>query len=129
MNRYSHGILYVLNIPDNPGDLYQLPQAMTAAIRGYLLADLPVGLDAPDHVSLFEYDNGTFVVESFRPEPVTIDVAVTGSHAQIRDLDSGETIAAENNKPAPPGTAPGDSARYHFKIHVPPHTYRAFAAQ
>jgi hypothetical protein len=129
MNRYSHGILYVLNIPDNPGDLYQLPQAMTAAIRGYLLADLPVGLDAPDHVSLFEYDNGTFVVESFRPEPVTIDVAVTGSHAQIRDLDSGETIAAENNKPAPPGTAPGDSARYHFKIQVPPHTYRAFAAQ
>lgn len=129
MNRYSKGILYVLNIPDNPGDLYQLPQAMTKAIRNYLLADLPVGLDAPDRLSLFEYDNGTFVVESFRPESVTIDVAVSGTHAKIRDLASGETISADTTTPSPASTVPGDSARHHFKIQVPPHSYRAFTAQ
>ncbi len=129
MNRYSRGVLYVLNIPENPGDLYVLPQALTRAIRNYLLADLPVGLDAPDRVSLFEYDNGTFVVESFRPEPVTIDVALTGTHMTIRDIASGETISAEGGVPTPASTAPGDSARYHFRIQVPAHSYRAFAAQ
>lgn len=129
MNRYSRGILYVLNIPENPGDLYVLPQGLTQAIRSYLLADLPVELDAPDRVSLFEYDNGTFVVESFRPEPVTVEVALTGTHAQIRDLTSGETLSAATNTPAPPSTAPGDTPRYHFKVQVPPHSYRAFAVQ
>ena len=94
-----------------------------------LLADLPVGLDAPDHVSLFEYDNGTFVTESFRPDPVTIDVAVSGTHTKIRDLASGETLSAETATPTPVSKVPGDSARYHFKILLPPHTYRAFAAE
>ena len=108
MNRYSRGILYVLNIPENPGDLYVLPQALTQAIRTYLLADLPVEVDAPDRVSLFEYDNGTFVVESFRPEPVTVEVALTGAHARVRDIASGETLSAATNTPAPASTAPGE---------------------
>jgi hypothetical protein len=129
MNRYSKGVLYVLNIPDDPGDLYQLPQAMTKAIRDYLLADLPVGLDAPDHISLFEYDNGTFVVESFRPEPVTLDVTVSGAHTKIRDIASGESISAQSATPTPASKAPGDSARYHFKIQVPAHSYRAFVTE
>jgi hypothetical protein len=129
MNRYSRGILYVLNIPENPGDLYVLPQALTQAIRTYLLADLPVEVDAPDRVSLFEYDNGTFVVESFRPEPVTVEIALTGAHARIRDIASGETLSAATNTPAPASTAPGDAPRYHFQIQVPAHSYRAFAAQ
>ena len=129
MNRYSRGILYVLNIPENPGDLYVLPQALTQAIRTYLLADLPVELDAPDRVSLFEYDNGTFVVESFRPEPVTVDVALTGAHAKIRDIASGETLSSATNTLAPASTAPGDAPRYHFQIQVPAHSYRAFSVQ
>ena len=129
MNRYSKGVLYVLNIPDDPGDLYQLPQALTKAIRDYLLADLPVTLDAPDHVSLFEYDNGTFVTESFRSEPVTVDVAVSGAHARIRDLASGESISADSATPTPASKAPGDSARYHFRVQLPPHSYRAFEAE
>ena len=128
MNRYSRGIVYVLNIPENPGELYVLPQALTRALRGYLLADLPVGLDAPDRVSLFEYDNGTFVVESFRPEPVTIEVALAGTHKVIRDLASGETIAADGGATAA-SAAPGDSARYQFRIQLPAHTYRGFAIQ
>jgi hypothetical protein len=129
MNRYSRGILYVLNIPENPGDLYVLPQALVGALRGYLLADLPVGLDAPDRVSLFEYDNGTFVVESFRSEPVTIDVALTGTHTTIQDIASGETISAAGGVPTPVSNAPGDSTRYHFRIQLPAHSYRAFTAR
>ena len=80
-------------------------------------------------MSLFEYDNGTFVVESFRPDPVTIDVDLTGTHTRIRDLASGETLSAVTGTPTPASTAPGDTPRFHFQIRVPPHTYRAFAVQ
>jgi hypothetical protein len=39
MERYSRGAPYLLNTPDNPGDLYELPRPVTQAIRSYLQAD------------------------------------------------------------------------------------------
>ena len=61
MNRYSQGILYVLNIPDNPGDLYPPAAGGDGALSGaYLQQDFPVRMDAPAQVSLFAYDNGKF---------------------------------------------------------------------
>ena len=72
--------LSIRNRPDNPGDLYELPQPVMKAIRGYLQADFPVRLDAPARVSLFAYDNDTFIVESFRSEPASVGVFVSGGH-------------------------------------------------
>jgi hypothetical protein len=129
MNRYSRGVLYVLNIPDNPGDLYQLPQPVTNAIRSYLLADFPLRLDAPAQVSLFAYDNGSFIVQSFRPESASADIVVAGAHAQIRDLLSGEAVSGEPDTGAAARAAPGDPVRTRFHIQVPPHSYRVFSTQ
>jgi hypothetical protein len=78
MNRYSRGVLYVLAIPDNMGDLYQLPQGVTNVIRKYLLADFPVRIDAPSRVSLFAYDNGSYIVQSFLPTPVLVNITLAG---------------------------------------------------
>jgi hypothetical protein len=78
MNRYSRGVLYVLAIPDNMGDLYQLPQGVTNVIRRYLLADFPVRIDAPSRVSLFAYDNGSYVVQSFLPTPTLVNITIAG---------------------------------------------------
>jgi len=122
MDRYSKGALYVLNIPDNVGDLYELPQPLATLIRNYLQPDFPVRIDAPARVSLFAYDNGTFIVESFRAEPVTIGVSVAGAHPQLRDLVTAETVSAE----AGPG---GKPARTLFRVQIPPHSYRVFSSQ
>jgi hypothetical protein len=133
MNRYSRGVLYVLNIPDNPGDLYELPQPVTAAIRSYLQADFPVWMDAPARVSLFAYDNGTFIVQSFRAEAATVSVAVAGGHGELQDLLSGEKIRAEADEGtgdvARQRRSPVDSTRKRFLIQVPPHSYRVFNTQ
>ncbi len=129
MNRYSRGVLYVLNIPDNPGDLYQLPQAVTTAIRGYLQEDFPVRLNAPAQVSLFAYDNGSFIVQSFRPDSADVDVVVSGSHAQLRDLLSDERVSAEPATSGTPQAVPGEAARSSFHIVVPAHSYRAYDVQ
>jgi hypothetical protein len=129
LNRYSRGVLYVLNIPDNPGDLYQLPQPVTNAIRSYLQADFPLRLDAPAQVSLFAYDNGSFIVQSFRSESAAVDVSIAGAHAQVHDLLSGETLNAEPDTDAAPHAAAGVAARSNFHIQVAPHSYRVFSAQ
>jgi hypothetical protein len=122
MNRYSRGVLYVLNVPDNPGDLYRLPQPVLSAIRGYLQADFPVRLDAPDHVSLFVYDNGTFIVQSFRGEPASVEVSVSGSGTRLRDLSSNEVIVANTSAT----TAGTQGERTDFRVQIPPHSYRVF---
>jgi hypothetical protein len=74
MNRYSKGTLYVLNIPSNIGDLYSLPPGVMNNVKKYLLADFPVRIEAPAGVSLFTYDNGAYVIQSFNDAPVKVRV-------------------------------------------------------
>jgi hypothetical protein len=144
MNRYSRGVFYVLNVPDNPGDLYTLPQPVLTALRTYLQADLPVRIDAPSHVALFVYDNGTFIVQSFRSEPVTVTLSAKDAHARIHDLVSGETLTPESSEsnsdrhadsgdpgvshsPESPASAANPGTFRGFKVQLPPHSYRVFA--
>ena len=138
MDRYSRGALYVLNVPDNPGDLYALPQAVLGAIRGYLQGELPVRLDAPSHVSLFVYDNGAFIVQSFRSEAVSVELIVNGAHAQLRDLVSASRLEPSDEashsgsgavaRPTGEGSASdGATARSVFRVRLPPHSYRVFS--
>jgi len=121
--------LYVLNIPDNPGDLYELPQPVMKAIRGYLQSDFPVRLDSPARVSLFAYDNDTFIVESFRSQPATVGVFVTGGHTKLHDVLTGEEISAETGGSAAPGGPPGEAPRTTFTVQVPAHSYRVFSTR
>jgi hypothetical protein len=133
MNRYSRGILYVLDVPDNLGDLYELPQPALGVLRTYLQGGFPVRIDAPPEVSLFAYDNGTFVIESFRPEATAVGISIAGTHPKLKDLISGEEIAASGNSTVnlPARTAaqrrdPDAAARASFSVQIPPHSYRVF---
>jgi hypothetical protein len=74
MNHYSKGTLYLWTMPENFGDLYALPRPMVTRIKQYLFADAPVQIDAPDHVALFTYDNGAFVIQNFRDEAAAIGI-------------------------------------------------------
>jgi hypothetical protein len=69
-------------MPENFGDLYSLPQPMITRIKRYLFADAPVTIDAPDHVALFTYDNGAFVVENFRDEAALVGISRKGATSE-----------------------------------------------
>lgn len=128
MDRYSNGILFVLTIPDNFTDLYNLPPQVLSAIKSYILGDFPVRLDAPSKMSLFAYDNQTFIVESFADTKTDVAVAITDGVSKIKNLVTGEVISGET--PAPPQRAPRVSfgpQRTNFHITVQPHSYAAFA--
>ncbi len=128
MDRYSKGILYVLTIPENPNDLYALPQSVLTSIKRYLLDGFPVMIDAPSKVALFAYDNNAFVVESYLDESTQATVSILGPAAHLRNLDTGELIQL---KPPVVQTGPrrqrSQSSRNEFQIALPPHSFAAFA--
>jgi len=127
MDRYSKGILYVLSIPENPNDLYALPQAVLTQIKQYLLADMPITVDAPSKVSLFAYDNKTFVVESYLDDPTLVTVSTPASSSHLRNLATGELV--EGKVPSSPTNQRRRSpqpAHTEFHIDLPPHSFLAF---
>lgn len=128
---YAKGTLYVLTIPESFTDLYNLPQTTLARIRDTVTRELPVRLDAPALVSLFLYDNGTFIVESFLDQPVDVGVTVNGQIAALTDLLSGESVSpAPNQGPRMPMFGrPNPGPRTTFTLAIKPHSYRAFRYQ
>src|SRR5262245_51373221 len=122
---YLDGQLQVLTIPENFSDLSNYPEVALNAIRRVVTAPLPVKLEAPGKVSLFVYDNGTFIVHNFRDTPVDAAVALRAGVTEIGDLLSGGKLAATERKEAARfGAAPVASSVAKFTIG--PHSFRAF---
>jgi hypothetical protein len=87
-----------------------------------------VRLDSPARVSLFAYDNDTFVVESFRSELAAVSVFVKGGHMKLHDVLAGEDVPAQAAASAQ-GGPPGEAPRTEFNIQIPPHSYRVFSTR
>jgi hypothetical protein len=137
-DEYDRGSIVVLAIPDNVADLYRLPAPVLDAIRNQIMGAFPVRLtNAPSQVSIFAYDNNTFVVQSFLPTEITVAVTLAGTSAssKITDLLNGQVIspvAATSGVVhfrGPGGHRRGAPAGSSFPITIPPHSYRAFATQ
>jgi hypothetical protein len=126
MNQYGKGKLFVLTIPANFTDLYEMPEPALNAIRSYVMGDFPVRIEAPAKVSLFAYDNGSFIIESFRDEPAAVTVLVSEGSG-LANVVTGERLtevtAAQRQQ---------DSKARHvsaFKVEVQPHTYMVFTTR
>lgn len=112
---YGGGLLYVLTVPENPGDLYDLPEGVLDEIRRVLTVDMGVRLEGPANIGLFVYDNKTLIVESFLPHFSDIKIVVEKKNADLVDLVSGEKIG---------GKTAGDKSVFTLKME--PTTYRVF---
>jgi hypothetical protein len=115
---YASGHLTVLTVPDGFGDLYVLPDEVLASIRRLLSRDLFVTIEAPARVSLFPYDNDTFIVESFLPHATMARAVTDGRFTKLRDLLSGQEVT---------GTKRGDKTV--FETPIGANAYRVFAAE
>ena len=123
--QYSKAYLYVLTIPDNYSDLYQYPPEVLNRIRTIVTQDLNIRMEGPSQVSLFCYDNGTFIVESFLPEPVLVKIVVNDPITTLHDLLTGESSIGVS------GTSPhvwgrDRNAINSFELTIKPHSYRVF---
>jgi hypothetical protein len=128
MNRYSKGTLYLWTIPENFGDLYNLPRPMLTRIKEYLLPDAPVRLDAPPQVALFTYDNSAFIVENYRDEPAQVTISIAGTPAALREITQKIRLAPVPERAAADNFSRGRAQppRRSFTIDIPPHSFRLF---
>lgn len=108
---YSKGRMYVLTIPDNFGDLYEYPAQALNVIRSIMGKDLDIRLEGPSGIGLFVYDNGTFILSSFRDEPQEIKIHAPEGTKRLKDLTDGSELTGNNNV---------------FSLTLEPHTYKAF---
>jgi len=128
---YGKGTLYVLTIPENFSDLYSFPEPVLTQIRNVLLRDHPIRIESPGDVSLFLYDNDTFIVESFLPDPVEIRISTDPRFTGIRELTTGQELAGRS--PSAAGGfnlwGMGGGKRLVYPVTIPPHSYRVFSAK
>lgn len=118
---YSKGNVYLLVVPDNFADLYNLPVQVLNSIRQNLTQRaVPVRIQGPANVSLFIYDNNTFIVESFSDEDV--DITVLCQSEGLKDLLSGDEVSGSRVMSWGRSTSNERS----FRVHLKPHSYRVF---
>ncbi len=103
MNRYGGGILYVITMPENLGDLYNLPQGVTTEIKRYLQRDFPVRLDAPRPASAC---SPTTTAPSWCSRSAmtarTSNLSLLGAGVKLRNLTTGRLVAGQARRPARP---------------------------
>jgi hypothetical protein len=123
--QYARGTLYVLTIPDNFSDLYQLPAEVLTRIKETVLKDLYVRVESPAQVTLFAYDNNTFIVESFLPESVEVRIVVDDRLGRLRDVLSGEILNGEEIK----DWRGQNTGKMGYKAQIKPHSFRVFQGE
>lgn len=123
---YGEGRLYILTVPDNFVDFYQMPAGVLNRIRQEVAGSMEVVLEGPGEVSLFVYDNGSFVLESFLDEEALVRVLLDPDIHQLSDISTGEKISGiARNAPVFRDRKFGKDV-YVFELKIKPHSFRAF---
>ena len=128
---YSKGMLFVLTIPDDFGNLYDYPAGALNVIRRTLSKDMGAYIEGPAKVAMFPYDNRTLVVENFNDEAISVNVVVGEQVGSLRNLLTGESYSPQPQQPAPRwgynrffGYPEGATV---FNIQLPAHSYIGLA--
>ncbi len=123
---FANGRLYMLTVPENFADLYNLPVPVLNKIRETACKSFGIQLNGASKVSLFLYDNNTFIVESFNDQPVEVEIALTKKDVSLTDMSTGEklvmNVIPESGNPRGKPTP----EKYGYKITLPTHSFAAF---
>jgi hypothetical protein len=122
---YSKGNMFIWVVPENFSHIYALPDLALNRLRNILSKDIKVHIEGPSQVALFNYDNNTFVVESFLNTPVTISV-VTDESKSIMDLKSGESLTGNSLRNEKIFGRNGTMITK-YQLIIPPHSFRGFS--
>ena len=120
---YSKGMLFVLTIPDDFGNLYDYPAGVLNVIRRAMSKDVGAYIEGPSKVSLFAYDNKTMVVENFNDDAVSLRVVVNDKVNSLSNLISGEKLKPAEVKYSRNRFYGYSETQTVFDIKLPAHSY------
>ncbi|MDR0973415.1 MAG: hypothetical protein LBM61_05460 [Prevotellaceae bacterium] len=123
--RYENGMVWVLTVPDSYADIYELPAPVLNRVRTIAGADVDVRIEGPAKVSVFAYDNNTFIVESFLDEPVDVKVVVKGESKTLTDVLTGEKLTGTAERPQRIWLR-DSKPESGYSMTIKPHSFRVF---
>ena len=123
---YGNADLYMLVIPENFSDLYNLPPEVLNRIREIAAGSMDITLQGPSKVALFPYDNNRIVVESFNDEPVEIHLLMERKPVSVTDLETGAEVEIRIIPEMRFWGRVFNPEKYAIDLTLPPHTFRAF---
>lgn len=124
---YGNARLFVLTIPENFSDLYNLPVPVLDMIRFRMCKGLNLWMEGDSKVSLFLYDNNTVVVHSFRDEPTSVNLMSYGEFSEIRDLNTGELVEQKKREAVKFRNQVVQPELHSITIEIEAHSLRAFS--
>lgn len=84
----------ILQIPEEPRDLYNLDEAALRHFREPLLKALGLAVEGPTRVAFYLYDNGVWAVENFRDEAATFTIRLEAAWPEITQNHARESFFA-----------------------------------
>ena len=103
---YGNGRLYIFVVPENPADLYRLPQGVWEAIARHISEGQKVYVASDEKVCFFPYDNNKYGIQNYGEHGSVVQVVVRGAFKGLRDIESGRIYDQVIQLPRP--STPGD---------------------
>jgi hypothetical protein len=125
---YSKGSLFVFTVPENFADLYNLPNNVLDRLRNILSQDMDITIEGPSKISLFLYDNGTFIVESYADVPTSVKINIKSANQSLTEITTGLTYKGVNGK-SPRIWGRNISDITSFDINLKPHSFKVYQYQ
>ncbi|MDR1689159.1 MAG: hypothetical protein LBS21_11185 [Clostridiales bacterium] len=88
---YGKGHLYILNMPEDFGDICALPKEAAGFINKAFARENPYIVSAP-RICMFTYDNGVIGVFSQKQYADEVEIFIPDKYTEIRDLETGEAL-------------------------------------
>ncbi len=123
---YADGSLYVLTIPENFADLYQLPVPVLSKIRSIVAGHLRAQLEGAGNICLFLYDNNTMIVESFSDDPQDIRIAIDKEFTALTDLSNNKNLSGSIRGARGGWSEAREPEKLVFELNLKPHSFRIF---
>ena len=95
---YGKGHICIITIPDNYGDLLNLPAAVLNVIRGLFTKELPVKLLAESQIQFFAYDNNTFILRSDLEYTESVTLEFAENVKNVKELRSGREFKINDQR-------------------------------
>jgi hypothetical protein len=126
---FMKGMLYLLVIPENFADLYNLPIEVLNKIRSVACKNIGITIEGPSKVSLFLYDNKTIAIHSFSDNPVEVKIVLDEKGKVLTDLlNNSKYTATQREAEMSRGKKVGNE-KYIYNVSLTSHSFKAFVIE